>query len=126
VHDLEPFRDDQTGHGLRATGVRLEGDDHGRFLTELTSHPYQLLARRRAEDRVVEHRRATHQSRIVEDQLQTVVVGEVMTGRQTELTGAPGDDVPVPPGPFGKPDVPVRPGVPGAGQGAVRSVGACH
>lgn len=50
----------------------------------------------------MKHCRAADEYRIAEDQLQAVVVREVLSGRQTELTGVPGDDVPVPPGPLGE------------------------
>lgn len=98
LYDLEPFRGDKARDGLLTARVRCEGDENRRFRTKLTSDSHQLLARRHSEDRIVKHRRAADEGRTVEDQLQAVVVGEIMSGRQTELTGVPGDDVPVPPG----------------------------
>ncbi|MFJ1885648.1 hypothetical protein [Streptomyces sp. NPDC088137] len=111
MHDLEPFRGNETGDRLPTTRVRFEGDNDRQFSTELTSDSRTLLARRAPEHRILKRRRTTDEARIVEDQLQAVVVSEVPPGRQTESAGIPGDDFPVPPVPFRKPDatVPVSP-----------------
>lgn len=43
--------------------------------------------------------RAVDEDWIAEDQFQAVVVGQVMAGGKPELSAAPGDHVPIPPGP---------------------------
>jgi hypothetical protein len=98
VHDLEPLCGDEAGDGLPTARVRFERDENRRLLTRLTSDSHQLLVRRHAEYRIVKRRRTADKGGIAENQLQAMVVGEVMSGRQTELTSVPGDDVPVPPG----------------------------
>lgn len=59
-------------------GVGFEGDYDGRLLSELTSNFQELVGRRRSEDRIVKAGRTTDEDRIVEDQFQAVVVGQVV------------------------------------------------
>ncbi len=104
LHELESLGGDEAWDRLLPAGIGLEGDHDGHFSAESTGDLQQLVRRWGPEHRILKTRRATDEERIVEDQLQTMVVGQIMPRSKPELPRVPGKHVPVPPRPLGKPD----------------------
>lgn len=104
LDDLESLGGDEARDGLPPPSVGLEGDHDGQLSAKLTGNLQKLVRRRGTERRIMEARRAADEDRIVEDQFQTMVVGQIMTSTKPELPGVPGDHIPVPPGPRRKLD----------------------
>ncbi|WP_327308987.1 hypothetical protein OG730_40445 [Streptomyces sp. NBC_01298] len=104
LDDVEPACGNEARDRLLSADVCLGGDHDGRCLAELANDFEELVGHRGPEARIVKAGRTADEDRIVEDQSQAVVVGQVVVGGALELSAVPGDDVPVPPRPFGKPD----------------------